>query len=109
MAETWRDRLARSIEATGRSHRDISLAAGAGSGYVNSLINDGKEPGIDKLLKVCEAAKVSIYYVLGGFDITPDKEELLRLLSQVDPEVQQSVLTLLRQRQPDEAGSRRRA
>lgn len=109
MAETWRDRLARSIELTGKSHREISLAAGVGTGYVNSLFNDNKEPGIDKLLKVCNAANVSIYYVLGGFDVTPDKEELLRLLSQVDPEVQQSVLTLLRQRQPDEAGSRRRA
>lgn len=97
MADTWRDRLAAVIDSGGRSQREISLAAGVGPGYVNSLFNDGKEPTLDRLQRVCDAANVSIYYVIGGFDITPETEEFLRLLVRADPEIQKSVLTLLRQ------------
>lgn len=97
MAETWRHRLAAAIDRGGRSQREISLAAGVGPGYVNSLFKDGKEPTLDRLQRVCDAANVSIYYIIGGFDITPETEEFLRLLMRADPSVQQSVLTLLRQ------------
>lgn len=96
MADTWRDRLAAVIDGSGKSQREVSLAAGLGPGYVNSLFNEGKEPTLDRLQKVCKAANVSIYYIIGGFDITPETEEFLRLLVRADPDIQKSVLTLLR-------------
>lgn len=109
MADAWRDRLAAAIEASGKSQREISLAAGVGPGYVNSIFNDGKEPSVDRLMRVCRSLNVSIYYILGGFDITPETEEFLRLLVRADPEIQKSVLTLLRQARQSGAKAVRRS
>jgi transcriptional regulator with XRE-family HTH domain len=86
VADAWRDRLAAAIEASGKSQREISLAAGLGPGYVNSIFNDGKEPSVDRLMRVCRSLNVSIYYILGGFDINPETEEFLRLLVRADSE-----------------------
>jgi transcriptional regulator with XRE-family HTH domain len=109
MTETWRDRLAVGIEKSGKSLREISIASGSSPGYVSALFKDGKEPTVDKLLKVCAAANVSFYYVVGGFDITPETEEFLRLLGRAPERVRESVLTLLQVRRSGGEGSRRRA
>ncbi len=93
----WKQRLETLIEASGRSQREISLAAGRNPGYVNSVINEEKDATIGHLIAVCRAANISIYNVLGGFDITPDTEEFLRLLHSTDEKTQESVLHLLQQ------------
>lgn len=91
----WKSRLAAGIEASNKSQREISLAAGKGPGYVNSLLNEGKDPTISNLIDICKAANISIFYVLGGFDISPEKEEFLRLLDRSDDEIRNSVRLIL--------------
>lgn len=93
----WKERLGKAIEATDRSMRDISLAAGLGPGYLHSILVEGKEPTISKLAKICEAADFSLYQILVGIKITKDDEELLKLLARTDDPVKESILTLLRE------------
>ncbi len=76
----WRDRLAEAIRESGKSKRAISLASGNGPGYVHSILSEGKDPTIGKLIAVCEAIPVSVTYVLHGHDITPEDEKLLEHL-----------------------------
>jgi transcriptional regulator with XRE-family HTH domain len=94
----WKARLALGIENSGKSQREISLAAGLGPGYVNSILRESKDPTITNLIKLCEAADLSLYYILVGVDVSREEEDLLRLLTQADSDVKQSVLTLLRSR-----------
>lgn len=99
----WKQRLKAGIAANGLSQREVSLAAGLGAGYVNGMINDDKDATIGHLLSVCRAANLSIYKVLGDFDITPETEEFLRLLVNVDEETQKSILHLLQSARKPEA------
>lgn len=106
--QDWRGRLAAAIAKSGRSEREISLSAhppgkaSLGPGYVHSILKVGKDPTVGNLQAICDAVGVSIYYVLGGFDITPEREEFLRLLVDADPKDVDAVERLL-------DGGRRRA
>lgn len=93
--QDWKARLAAAIEASGKSQREISLAAGKGPGYVNSLLHEGKDPTVGNLMRICQAANVSVYQVLGGFPMSPEHEELLRRLLETEEDVQRSILLLL--------------
>lgn len=95
----WKVRLEAAIKDCGMSQREISLAAGLGPGYVHSIFAEGKDPTVGNLLKVCRAARVSIYRVLGGFEMTLEEEEFLKLLLLSDDAVKQSVLLLLQRGQ----------
>ncbi len=103
MSDTWRTRLKAGIEAQWKSQREVSLAAGMGSGYVNSLFNEDKDPTVDHLLKVCEAAGLSLYYVLYGVDIDREAEEIIRLLKSSSEGKRAGVLQILRDAQTPEA------
>lgn len=93
--EDWRERLRLAIEASGRSQRQVSLAAGNAAGYANSLIKDGKDPSIENLIGICDQVGVSLSYVPYGFDVSPETEEVLRLL-QEKPSARKGVLQILR-------------
>lgn len=94
-AEDWKRRLEAAIKDCGKSLREISLAAGKGPGYLHSVFVEGKEPTVTNLLKICRAADVSVYRVLGGFEMTSETEELLKLLSLADDDLKRSLLLLL--------------
>ena len=96
----WRSRLEAAIESSGKSKRAISLASGAGPGYVHSILKEGKVPTIENLMSICEAIPVSLAYILYGFDITHEDAELLAALKE-SPETRAAMLTLIRRPQPD--------
>lgn len=91
----WKDRLAAGIKKNKRSKRGVSIEAGQGPGYVHSILKEGKDPTVSNLAAVCDAAGLSIYYVLGGFDITPEREEFLRALLEAEKEDVEAVARLL--------------
>lgn len=76
----WKGRLAAGIKKNGKSKREVSLAAGMGPGYVHSVLKEGKDPTIDHLMKICEAAGLSLYYVLMGVQVSPETEAIIRML-----------------------------
>lgn len=94
----WRHRLRAAVDGAGKSQRAVSLAAGLGPGYVNSLFNEEKDPTIQNLIKVCRALGVSLSYVLYGYEMSGETEEILRLLQDADAEERDAFLKLLRSR-----------
>ena len=95
--ETWRHRLNAALKARNISMRQASIRAGAGDGYVQSVLVGGKDPTIDKLRAVCDAVPVSLAYILFGHDITAEDEAIVASLH-AGPEVRDAVLTIIRMR-----------
>ncbi|NBW13843.1 MAG: helix-turn-helix domain-containing protein [Caulobacteraceae bacterium] len=90
----WKERLASAVQASGKSLRAISLAANAGPGYLFSVLNDGKDPSVEYLSRLCEALGVSLSYVLYGVNITPETERLMRLAEE-NPEARANLIAIL--------------
>lgn len=90
-----RARLIAALGAKGVSMRAVSLEAGAGPGYMHSILKDGKEPTIGMLSKVCQALDVSLIHVLYGANVSPETEQIIRHLGD-NPEKVASLLALLR-------------
>lgn len=98
MKDAWRSRLDAAVKQSGKSAREISLAAGRAHGYVYSLINENKDPTISNLASVCQVLGVSVAYILHGVDLTSAQSDLLELLNDADPETVQSVRQLLKKK-----------
>jgi transcriptional regulator with XRE-family HTH domain len=98
MESGWRDRLAAHLKASGKSMRQVSLASGNGPGYLHSILKDGKEPTIDNLASVCDAAEVSLLFVLFGLDVSREDERILQLLRD-HPGSREGILQILSARQ----------
>lgn len=92
----WRERLAAALEASGRSKRSVSLAAGLGAGYVHSILAEGKDPTVDNLTAVCREAGVSLSTVLCGIEMSPETEEIVGLLERLSPARRAALLQFLR-------------
>lgn len=75
--------------------RAVSLAAGCGPGYVHSILSEGKDPTVEKLMAVCEVIPVSFAHIIYGFEITQEDADLLAAMKRA-PEAREAVLTLLR-------------
>lgn len=91
---TWRDRLVQAIVDQGKSQRAVSLAAGLGPGLVNSWIKDNKDPTIGNLLNVCGVLGISSSWLLYGYEVTPETEEILRHL-EANPDARDGILKIL--------------
>ena len=100
--DRWRDRLREAIEMTGKSYREVSLAAGKGHGYVHSIIEGGKDPTIANLSRVCDEVPVSLYRILLGADMQPEDVQLLQAV-RARPTVRGSILDLLGLRRDESA------
>ena len=92
--DAWRARLSEAVELSGKSARAISLEAKLGPGYVHSILREGKDPTIERLLAICDAIPVSLIYVMYGVDAAPDDITILKLL-QENPDARQGILTIL--------------
>lgn len=89
------DRLAAAIQASGRSERDISIAAGLSHGSLNSLTKNKRDPGVETLAQICNELGVSLSYILYGVDVSPEAERLLSLIDQ-NPDRRDAILALLK-------------
>lgn len=96
MSEEWRKRLLAAIDATGRSDRQISLAARLGVNAVNELRTTPKTPSVDKVIKIADAVGVSLSYVFLGLETTQETEQFLKLLASAPASKRQAVQELLR-------------
>ena len=90
----WLDRRLAEIERAGMTQRSVSLKAGLGAGYVNSLVKEGKDPAVDHVLRICAALDVSAAYILFGFNVTPETERIMRAVED-SPERRAALVALL--------------
>lgn len=92
--EPWRIRLQAAIDRDGRSFRDISISAGLSHGYLHGVLSDGKEPTLDRFMKVCAELGVSATYILLGVNVSAETEEIVRAL-EANPGKRAAILALL--------------
>lgn len=85
----WRDRLRREIEAQKRTLRSVSMKAGLGESYVSGILNEMKDPSVERLAAVCNELHVSLSAILFGTTDTPEQEEFLNLLQRAPDPVRQ--------------------
>jgi len=95
----WRSRLEAAIERDGRSLREISLGAKVSHGYLHGILRDDKEPTLDRFFKICRELRVSPAYVLLGVELSPETEEVMRLL-EANPSRRDAILGLLAPEKP---------
>lgn len=98
MQETWRERLIKGLDGRKLSKRAASLTAGMAEGYVHGILSEGKEPSVENLIKVCEANGLAATYVIFGYEVTPEIEELGRLYAAASPELQDGIRSILKAR-----------
>lgn len=92
----WRIRLMACIEEEGRSLRSISLQAGLGQNYLNQMVSDRKEPGIEVVRRLCDVLNVSVTYIVTGNELSKLDEELLAILADIDVEAKKHLRDFLR-------------
>ncbi|WP_449043752.1 hypothetical protein [Paracoccus versutus] len=92
--DDWKPRLDAAIAAAGLSHRGASLKAHLGAGYVHSILVEGKDPTVGKLMALCEAISASLPFILYGVDVTPEDAAILRKMKE-SPRKRDAVLELL--------------
>jgi transcriptional regulator with XRE-family HTH domain len=91
MTTKWRDRLSAAIEASGKSRRAISIEAKCGAGYLFDVLEVGKEPTIDRLMRIADVLGITLSWLLYGFELGPEEQELIRLYARL-PETQRRAM-----------------
>ena len=60
------------------------------------LLERGKDPGVESLIKVCDYLGITLSWLLYGYEIDPTSENLLLEIQRADQETRDALLTLLR-------------
>lgn len=92
--DAWRTRLEDAVTADGRSLRQISLDAGLSEGYLHGILRNGKEPTLDRFIRICSTLHISTAYALMGAKVAPETEAIIAALES-DPRTRDAVLALL--------------
>ena len=93
--ELWRQRLFDAIDDDPRSERAISIAAGLGVNYVGQMRKRGKMPGVDAVMKICNALNVNAIFLFTGMCISAEDEQFLKDLKKLPPVQRKVFLDLL--------------
>ena len=93
--KTWRQRFDKAVKRDGRSLRAISKASGLAETALWEMLNTEKEPGIGKLLAICEELKVSTSYILEGIERSPETERLMKAFARMSKDQQEAFLDFL--------------
>ncbi len=99
-----RHRLECEIEKSGKSKRAVSIDAGLGKGYLFSITNEGKDPSVVNLAKICDALDISLAYVLFGLEISPETEALMMRIERNSAQ-RDGILSILDPKDTDQSQS----
>lgn len=102
MVDKWRERLRAAFEASGKSMRAASLEAGCAHNYLFEVLETGKEPGMERLIRVADVLGVSLPWLLYGTEIGPAEEEFLRAYAKLSPKQRRAILDLAADEDDDE-------
>lgn len=93
----WRNRLKAAIEKSGRSQGDVATSCGLSRGYFTNVFRDGKEPTVGNLISIAHELNVSLSTILYGYDVSPETEEIMRLIED-NPDLRDGILKILKTR-----------
>ncbi|TMV86131.1 hypothetical protein FGG78_20170 [Thioclava sp. BHET1] len=93
MKKDWFARLKEAIASDPRSLRKLSEAANKGPNFVQQMLKNEKEPGVDNLAAVLDAlGDEASLYVLTGAHISQRDLEFLQLFKSLPAEAQENAL-----------------
>ena len=96
MKEGWFERLSAAISEDPRSMRALSLEAGLGPNFISQMLNEGKDPGGDKLVSILSVTDRSAFaFVFLGLKITAEDLEMLQRFSDLPPQTRDHFRGLL--------------
>lgn len=75
--------------------RSVSMKAGLSEAYLHTILEKGKEPGLDNLLALAKELRVSLSWLVYGYDISPESERLLEAWAALPPDRREAFLALL--------------
>lgn len=90
----WRSRLQQAIDKSGKSLRSISLEAKVSPGYLHSILKEGKEPTLGRLIRIADTIGASLSNIAYGVKMTGDEEQLLRTYAQLNRDQREAFLRL---------------
>jgi transcriptional regulator with XRE-family HTH domain len=96
MPKQWRVRLRAAIQRSGKPMYQVSVEAGLGKTYVSELFRKKKEPTIGPLQRICSVLNVSTSSILEGYELTPNTERIVKIVSLMTPEEQEAWFLLMR-------------
>jgi transcriptional regulator with XRE-family HTH domain len=82
----WRERLAAEIQASGKSMREISMAAKLGEGYVHSIMRTDREPSVGNLLRIAEVLGAPVVSLFEEGGRAEARSRLQRIADRLTPE-----------------------
>lgn len=88
------------MKRDGRSLRQVSMKAGLSSSYLHSVLENGKEPGLDNLLSIAGELNISLSWLVYGYEISPESERLLAAWANLPTEKREAVKALLGVKEP---------
>lgn len=74
--------------------REISKEAGCGAGYLHDILKAGKDPTIERLMRIADALDVSLSWLLYDIEMSKQDEELLRLFATLSKRQKKAFLDL---------------
>lgn len=66
--EPWRKRLAAAVRDSGKSMKEISLAAGLNQSFVRDALERGRKPKFDNLSALCKVLGTTASFILTGMN-----------------------------------------
>lgn len=101
MDNGWRARLraviAERVKDKRENYTSLARKGGKGTNFVEQYVNTDRAPSLENLLVLGKILDVSPIYILLGFEITPEEEEFLRLVSRLSPSGREYLLATGRQ------------
>lgn len=96
MEREWRVRLSEALDKSGKSKREVSLAAGCGPGYLHDVLHPDqpKDPTIERLLRICQELNVSLTWIAYGVEMNEADERLLRAFASLTQKQRDALLDL---------------
>ncbi|MBU2943151.1 helix-turn-helix transcriptional regulator [Shimia thalassica] len=91
-----RERLQKALDDKRMSMRKASLDSGLSETALHGIIKLGRDPGTMNLVKICDTLGISVAWVMYGYDVSIENDEILQLL-QKNPSKQEAILALLRE------------
>lgn len=95
MNEQMLARLVAAIERDPRTANKLSTDAKLGRNYVRSILEEGKSPKAETLMKLLDAlGSNATIYVLTGREVSSEDFEFLELLSNLSPDAKHKAIEL---------------
>src|SRR5690606_29222430 len=97
----WRERAALVMEQKKLTMRTVSLRMGSNASYLFTVMKKGQDPVAEKIIEIARALEVSPVWLMFGFNLDPEAEEVVLRYQALDEEKRKMFRKMLEAIAPD--------